>query len=434
VKAPHIPPARRLALDALADCLDRGDDIQAALDAALVRQRPEPPDPRDAALATGLVYGYLRLKLRLDYLLSTLLRDPAKLPRPMLRILGLAAFELLHLDKVPDYAVLDWAVTAVKARSGQGLARVANGVLRAVQRLGRDAAEPDFYAQGKAAENVFLSRFYATPLWIVDLWLSAYGPDTTRVLLAASISPPPLGLRFHLDRPGARQAFDRLAASPDCLAALSPGLALAPDADPGLDLDRAAFVARQGLAGQEAMLRLGAGRWPRPVWDACCGRGGKAALLLALGPGPVFMSDPSLPRLRGLRAEFGRRGLPAPAFCARADAPPPLARPVPFVLLDAPCSGLGVLARRPDTKHKRSPGDLAGLAALQANILDHALAALAPGGQLAYLTCTLSPQENEQQIEALLARAPMRLEQTWATPADSPLREFFFGALLTRTA
>lgn len=441
---PQLPPARRLALDALADCLDRGEDVQAALDASLARQQPAPaapPDPRDAALATGLVYGYLRLKLRLDYLLSTLLRNPDKLPRPMLRILGLAAFELLHLDKVPDYATLDWAVTAVKARSGQSLARVANGVLRSVQRLGQDAAAPDFYGRDRPGDSVFLSRYYAAPAWIVDLWLQAYGPETTRALLAASIAPAPLGLRFHLDGPDraeALAAYRRLTSSPDCLAALSPGLALGPGADPvqlgGVDPETNPFASRQGLAGQEAMLRLGAAAWPRPVWDACCGRGGKSALLLALGPGPVLMSDPNLPRLRGLRQDFARLRLPAAVFCARADAPAPLARPVPCVLLDAPCSGLGVLSRRPDIKHKREPRGLRGLASLQSRLLDHALAALAPGGVLAYLTCTLNPAENEQQVEALLARAPVRLEQTWTTPPDSPLREFFFGALLTRTA
>jgi 16S rRNA (cytosine967-C5)-methyltransferase len=431
VKQPQIPPARRLALDALADCLDRGDDAQAALDTALARQRP---DPRDAALATGLVYGYLRLKLRLDFLLSTLLRNPDKLPKPMLRILGLAAFELLHLDKVPDYAVLDWAVEAVKAKSGQSLARVANGVLRSVQRLGADAANPDYYRSKKTTEPMFLSRYYAAPAWIVDLWLGAYGPETTQVLLTASIAPAPLGLRFHLGKPGAQEAFDRLAASPDCITTLPPGLALAPGADPGFDPEASPFAARQSLAGQEAMHRLGAAAWPRPVWDACCGRGGKTALLLALGPGPVLASDPNVPRLRGLRQDFTRLGLPAPAFCARADAPAPLARPVPCALLDAPCSGLGVLSRRPDIKHKRLPGGLRGLVSLQSRILDHALAALAPGGILVYLTCTLNPQENEQQVEALLSRAPAKLEQTWTTPPDSPLREFFFGALLTRTS
>lgn len=434
MKKPQLPPARRLALDTLADCLDRGLDAQAALDAALGRGKP---DPRDAALATGLVYGYLRLKLRLDFLLSTLLRNPGKLPGPMLRILGLAAFELLHLDKVPDYAVLDWAVEAVKARAGQGLARVANGVLRAIQRLGADASSPDYYRQDKPGEPLFLSRYYAAPAWIVDLWLDAYGPEAARTLLAASLEPAPLGLRFHLngpDTPDAQAQFDRLAASPDCLMALSPGLALAPGADPGFDPDTIPFAARQSLAGQEAMHRLGAVHWPRPVWDACCGRGGKAALLQALGPGPVYASDPSARRLRGLRQDFARLGLPALAFCARADEPAPLAEPAPLILLDAPCSGLGVLSRRPDIKHKRQPADLPGLISLQASILDHALAALAPGGQIAYLTCTLNPQENEQQVDALLSRAPVRLDRTWTTPPGSPLREFFFAALFTRAA
>lgn len=428
---PRLPPARAAALEALAGCLDRGADLQAALDAALTRCQP---GPRDAALATGLVYGYLRLKLRLDWLLATFLRDPGGLPRDMLRILGLAAFELLHLARVPDYAALDWAVEAVKARSGQGLARVANGVLRGVQRLGPDALSPDFYGQDHPPEAVFLARYYACPQWLADLWLAARGPEAARLLLAASIQPPPPGLRFHLDRPGAAEAFDRLAASPDCLAIIRPGLALAPGADPGFTPEATDFAARQSLAGQQAMHGLGAADWPRPVWDACCGRGGKAALLKALAPGLVLCSDPSRRRLRGLRRDFARLGLAAPVFCARADAPAPLARPVETVLLDAPCSGLGVLARRPDIKHKRTPRDLSDLAGLQARILDQALATLRPGGRLAYLTCTVNPEENERQVESFLARSPVRLLASWTTPPDSPLREFFQGALLVRTA
>ena len=104
---------------------------------------------------------------------------------------------------------------------------------------------------------------------------------------------------------------------------------------------------------------------------------------------------------------------------------------MPTILVDAPCSGLGVLSRRPDAKLKRTPADLARLADVQARILDNAATNLRPGGALAYVTCTLNPAENEEQVRRFLARSPsLHLEQEFQTPPTANLGEFFYAALM----
>jgi len=428
-----IPPARRAALEAVAGSLPPAPlDAQAALDEQIVRLRLS---ERDAALATELTYGYLRLKGRLDALLDHFLRQPGKLPARVRLVLGLAAYELLHLDRVPAYASLSWAVDAVKTGSSPGLARLANGVLRSVERLGTGALDPDFYRRGSKDEADFLSRYYSCPRWIVDLWLREQGREAAERLLAAQANPPAVGLRVNAAKPGAQALRDELAARPDCLLAQGFGLAFAPGTRPvdGSTLAQG-LVTRQSAASQQALAALEPGSWPMPIWDCCCGRGGKSLSLHEKGLGPIWASDTNFQRLRGLPTEAVRLGLPpVAAFLARADAPAPLARQPGTVLIDAPCSGLGVLSRRPDSKWKRTPADLPGLMALQGAILEQAFAALGPGGRLAYITCTLNRGENEAQIEKLLQRqGGARLLSMDVSPLDWPLGEFFFHALVAR--
>ncbi len=428
----RTPPARRAALEAVSKSLNTTTDVQAALDAQIVARRLA---PRDIGLATELTYGYLRLKGRLDALLDHFLRAPGKLPARVRLILGLAAYELSYLDRVPAYASVNWAVEAVKADFGQGMSRMANGVLRSVERLGADALNQDFYRQGSRDETDFLSRYYSCPRWIVELWLGEQGREATLALLRAQVAPPAVGLRVNAAKPGALALRDELSVRPDCLLSQDWTLAFAPGARP---MEEGALTqglaTRQSAASQLALMALEPAGWPAPVWDCCCGRGGKALSLLEKGVAPVWASDVTFARLRQLPSESRRLGLPAvPTFLARADAPAPLSAQTGTVLVDAPCSGLGVLSRRPDSKWKRSAADLPGLAELQGNILEQAFAALRPGGRLAYITCTVSRAENEAQIESLLRRhGDARLLLSGPSPLDWPLGEFFFHALLSR--
>ena len=422
---PTAPAARLIALRALSACL-KGADVQAALDQALASAKGL--DPRDAGLATELCYGTLRLKIRLDWLLGRYLRDAEGLPVPMRLALAVAAYEIIRLDKIPTYASVDWCVQYVKGLS-PALAKVANAVLRRIADLGPDAEAPEVFCEPHDDRATFLARYHAVPLWLARLWLDAYGDDA-EAYLAATTQAPALGLRM---RPGVPEA-DRMALTGGSviLDSLGTGLALETSPDGLSALLDHGFVVRQSFAGQQAMHALGAKDWEGPVWDCCCGRGGKSMLLADHGAGPILASDPSRARLRGLAAELRRLGISnVLPVRARADVPAPLHAPVPTILVDAPCSGLGVLSRRPDAKLKRTRADLDRLVDVQSRILDNAAAHLRQGGTLAYVTCTLNPAENGDQVRRFLARTPnLRLADEFQTPPTAGLGEFFYGALI----
>lgn len=441
------PPARKLALAVLnrvfpAKGGDRspgpggGQDVQAALDAALMHVSGL--DPRDRGLATELVYGYLRLCGRIDWILSRFLKNPEAVPLPVRRVLGVAVYEILHCSKVPVYASVDWAVSAVRRASGKGLSGMANAVLRRVAADPGAFDAPDFYCPDKCGEETYLSRYYSCPEWIVAMWLRDFGPTDTRLYLAAQVEAAPLGLRVNRARPGARALFEALAALPGVKLADFPTLALPVGIDlspAGIDLAEAlaaGLVSRQSAAAQQILYRLGMADWPEPIFDACAGRGGKTLLLAEAGK-RVFAGDMHATKLAGLKKETARLELPPIAAFRASATRMPLASPPGAILLDAPCSGLGVLSRRPDAKWRREPEDIAGLTRLQGAMLEAAYANLAPGGRIVYVTCTINPAENEQAIDRLGNRhRNLILEAESPVAPDAALGEVFYGAVLRK--
>jgi 16S rRNA (cytosine967-C5)-methyltransferase len=420
------PLARRMALDILRRCLDHHQDLQAAVDDVLATAAPGP----DKGLATELAYGYLRYRGRLDFLLATLLKNPVQTSPILRRILGVAAYELLFLSRVPDYATLDWAVTLVRERLDQTMARVANGVLRNLLRLGRSVRFPEFYDTKTAGQAQFLAAWYSCPLWLAQLWLKSYGKELTENFLQATLDPPPLGLRINQTRPEALELHTSLL--PQAVAHSHWGLALAHWPDSAAAAVRNGLATRQSLAAQNIMHTLAASSWPEPILDACAGRGGKSFLLKEMGK-DVWASDTNVFRLRQITAEQQRLGLELPIWRAPGQGPFPLRRPPSTVFLDAPCSGLGVLSRRPDIKWKRTQADCTALAGLQKDLLAAAANLLPSGGCLAYVTCTLNVEENEEQIAGFCRAHPeFRLLIQKQTAADSNLAEYFFGAVLRK--
>lgn len=392
-------------------------------------------DSRDAALATELAYGFIRLKGRTDFVLGAFLKDPAKLPFEVKTVFGLAAFELTHLDKSPAHAVVNWAVGAVKARFGEGLARLANAVLRRVAGLESRPRDESFYRKGDVREEDVLARFYSCPRWIVEALRRDHGLTRCRELLAVSVEQPPLGLRFNAGMPEALAVYEEIA-SLHVHRGRFPTMALERGERPeGIaGLESRGLVSRQSAASQLILAALEPGTWPGPILDACAGRGGKACLLLEAGLPLLAACDVSRHRLRQLGRELTRLGLPQiPKIFVDASGPQPWRKPPGTILIDAPCTGLGVLSRRPDSKWKRSRADAAELVRLQAAILARAFDTLAPGGHLAYVTCTLLAAENEQQIRNLAqSRANVRILRQETTPAALELSEFFYGALIEK--
>ncbi|MDR3641617.1 MAG: transcription antitermination factor NusB [Humidesulfovibrio sp.] len=438
----QLPPARAAALDCLIACLLEGRDLQAALDTAL---KADPLSDRDAGLVTELVYGYCRMKGRLDALLARFLDPARRLPEEAMLALGLAAHEIVHLDRVPAYASVNWAVDWAKSFTRAHLSGLFNAVLRRVSEMAEDARTVAPYKEGAKDEAEVLSRYYSCPEWIVRLWLKEYPKADAARFLKAQARPPAMGLAVDAETLGQEPALAlsrRLGAHPACLGRQGLGLAFQPGTgldtlieDLALTPEECAALYRQGFAARQALAALSPQRFKTPVWDACSGRGGKTRLLLEAGLSPVLASDTHLGRLRALTREL------APAidsgkllvFRARADQNAPLAAPPATILLDAPCTGLGTLSRHPDIKWKRTEADVTALCATQAAMLDHALSTLAPGGALYYLTCTLSPEENQRQVARLLASRPeAALAASWTTPPDVATGEFFYCATLQK--
>lgn len=434
-----IPPARGAALIALTQTLpsgrgEPGYDAQAALDHILTTRALS---PQDQGLCTELFYGYLRLKGRIDFILSQFLKKPGDLPVPVRLAAGVAAYEILYLSRIPPRASVNWAVEHVGKSYGRGLSGVVNAVLRRVAENAKTFADKSYYKKDGCERTTFFSRYYSCPEWIVALWRRSYGDAVCEAFLEAQTLAPPLGVRVNFAKPGAEALFDRLRKKPECLFYRPPMLAFSRPPE-GFDLglaEEGGDISRQSAAAGDALGRLDPERWPAPIYDACSGRGGKTMFLLERTKTEVWAGDVHFGRLRALKRERERLDLPdLPVMLASAEAPA-LGQAPGTILLDAPCSGLGVLSRRPDAKWKRDRRHLAELSVLQGRMLAACHAALEPGGLLVYLTCTLNPAENEDAVAAFLAATPKAVLQTVHAPnsgADTVLGEFFHAAVIRK--
>lgn len=422
---------RKAAFICVKNSLYAGWELQASLDKTLSNPNLSTVDKH---LATELAYGYLRLKGRLEYILSHFLHSPQKIPRDTGLALGLAAYELLFLNRIPAYASVHYWVEHIKKGSGK-LAKLANAVLRRIAENSLSFEDQDFYLQDSPSTMVFLSRYYSCPQWIIKLWLQSFSEQEVLTLLKTGLQAPPVGLRFNLQHPDYPSTFAYFAGLAECLLCQRPGLAFAktPQEDLSNLLERG-LLSRQSISSQKALLDLQPDLWPLPIWDACAGKGGKTGLLKEMGRETVWASDFSLTKLRTCKRELQRLGfrhnlLFSTDLCLELPV-----RPSPgTILLDAPCSGLGVLSRRPDSKWKRTPADCQQLAKVQARMLENAYTKLKQGGLLAYLTCTLNPAENRNQISEFLTRHPeARLKTEKPTPIADPWQEFFYTALIKK--
>ena len=418
-------PARRVAFGVVRSV--HAEDAYANL-VLPARIRQARLDRRDAGFATELAYGTLRGLGLYDAILTRCVDRPLeKIDPPVLDALRLGAHQLLGM-RVPAHAALDATVSLVRAEIGAGASGFVNAVLRRVaerplEEWLADVAPAD---GGDAALAVRASH----PVWIVRALRQALAARRgTRhiadrdaelaALLEADNAPPVVNL-VALPVAGGAEA---LAAALDDGAEPGP---LAPDSalHSGGDAGRLPGVREGVLRVQDAGSQLTAralAQAPVPAaegraerWlDLCAGPGGKAALLAALAAerGATLVANEVAPH----RADLVRQALaavPADAWTVRAGdgrtiADAPEAAPAfDRVLVDAPCTGLGALRRRPESRWRRTPADLAELTGLQAELLDAAVSVLAPGGVLAYVTCSPHVAETVVQVQDLVRRHP----------------------------
>lgn len=440
------PNARNTALRALL-LVDGGLSAQQALAAALPQAADNMAGHGGAALpavernlCSELVYGYLRTEIRIAFILSRVLPRPQSLPRPLHHVLGLAVYGLLFQDRVPDHAAIHSAVDTARALYGQTLAKLANGALRSVQRLAGTPLDMGFYvADGAPAQSPqHIALFYSLPVWIVGHWSKRYGPEAALQLAQRSFDRPWSALRVNASHAQAENLRAALLATGG-QAVGQWGCAFAPGTQPTCinDIPLAQWqasgaVSYQSAGSQLVLEQLGLYGWQGPVWDVCAGFGGKSVALLERGLAVTFATDRSRQRLAGLPGQCHRLGLPYPATALADAVNPPVAEWSGHMLVDAPCSGLGVLARRPDIR-RRPQQQAVEHEHLQHRMLERLVGLMQPGCELAYITCTLRVQENEKQIECLMREnANLTLRSQWQTPNEHPWLEGMFGAVLRK--
>ena len=389
--------AREIAINVIEKVL-LGSSLQETLDNTLNKENLKKVDK---ALITTLCYGYIRLKKRIDYVIKRTLKGSIKkLPQRLKIALGCGIYEILYLEKIPEYATVYTYVEYCKKKISNRLSGLTNAILRHVTRIKEELLCEDFYKNGDFIS--FLSRYYSCPMWIIELWMRSYGEDVCVNLLKRSTEPSKIGIRINPKSKEAEEVFEYLKSQSPLIYQEGLGFLFERSFPVVLDeLERKGVITRQSFEAQKITWDLEPQKWPFPIWDCCCGAGLKTTLLLERGVEDLFASDINLRRLFFLKKELKRLNLKAiPIFLADAKSFCPKNKPS-TIFIDAPCSGLGVLSRRPDVKWKRRPDDLKRLASLQKEFLSKALSIVPLGGRVVYITCTINPEENENLIRSL---------------------------------
>jgi len=363
----------------------------------------------DRGLYAELVFGVLRRQGTLDHILQQLLEKPMIELDPLaLVILRLGLYQLTCLDRIPESAAVNESVNLAKLIT-PGTSGLINAVLRNYLRRRDTITFPDINTNPAAA----IATSHSQPEWLVEQWIEQLGVNEAQQLAEASSQQPPLTLRVNTLRSTRDQLLRDFEAegveatpcrfSPDGITILGRHtITTLPGFDAGL-------FAVQDEASQLAGLLLGAKPEER-VWDACCAPGGKCCHIAQQmeDRGELIATDISRSKLTLVQDNVRRLGIGS-VSTAVAD----LHRPDTFpdgcfdrILLDAPCSGLGVIRRNPEAKWRLFSGDITRLAAVQKTLLKNAAVKLKPGGTLLYSTCSTSEAENEMVVEDFLLHHP----------------------------
>ncbi len=447
MKKKDAATARSLAAACLAAWSGSGRPVQGYIDLMI---HESALSSEDRQLAVMLVMGALRRQAYLDLLISRFAKTSLSKMKPLtLAALRIGVFQLRFLERVPDSAAVNETVAALKQmRQPPWLLGVVNGILRNIVRQQDSLPKPDDF-----------SPELEQPAWLLERWRRNFGEEKAREICRINSMEPELCLHVS-SRNGGREELARLLAAqgiqvrlgkyaPDSL--LLPGWRGPVTALPGF---AEGLFRVQDQAAQLACLLLGRFQEQGRYLDGCAGLGGKTCALAGLLPASASLTavEPDSRRLRLLRDNIEREGAAGrtAVFAGRledfaAAGPPPL---FDGILIDAPCSGTGVIRRHPDIRWNRQPEDFTAQQAGQLALLQTAADLLASGGTLVYATCSIEPEENQQVVaQFLAARTEFRLtscrdllppavELTDAQGCFAPLPseeiEGFFAARLVR--
>ncbi|MBP2646348.1 MAG: rsmB, partial [Firmicutes bacterium] len=395
--------AREVALDIIGEVVTEGAYANIALARKLTRQRLGDQDRR---FVTELVYGTVKAGHTIDWILGHYCSRPlTKIPAVIRNILRMGIYQVFFLSKVPVSAACNEAVELAKKYGHAGTVKFVNAVLRNAARNKEKAVYPD--KDKKPVEYLALKYFH--PTWMVARWLNRLGFEQTEALLEYNNDTPPLSVRTNTLKLTREALLDKLK---------EEGVTAEPSAwtPEGIICHEYPALANlntlkegQMQVQDESSMLVAHVLSPQPgefIIDACGAPGGKSTHIAALmgNRGRVVSGDIYKHKLEITQANAERLGISIIEtkemdatkldihFAGQADR----------VLVDAPCSGLGVLRRKPDSRWRKTETMLLELPKLQSAILTSAAACVKPGGVLVYSTCTTEPEENQQVVEAFL--------------------------------
>ncbi len=360
----------------------------------------------DKALIQEIFFGVIRWQRRLDWIVKQFYRgDFAKAPRFMRYILLSACYQLSFMDRVPAYAAIHEAVDLAKMKGGNYWGRKTNAILRAFQRGKRQLKYPDI----KRVPIQSIAVQFSHPAWMVERWIERWGVDETIALCRANNNNPLLSLRVNRLKTTNRIIEDLLAKNSISArqSRYIENFLMAnrlPDLSSFEPFQQGLFSVQDASAGLACQLLA-----PQPsdlIVDLCAAPGGKTTFLAELtrDQANIIAIDVNVSRLNLVRQNIKRLGL-ASVRLVQADGTRFNCKAVDKIILDAPCSGLGVLAKRIDLRWKRTLDQIKELAQLQLKMLKNAARLVKPGGVIVYCTCTIEPEENEQIIKDFLIEA-----------------------------
>ena len=391
---------REIAAEILTEILEKGQYTHLALFQALSKYQYL--EKADRSFLKRIVDGTVEYKIQIDYIINAYSKTKVHKMKPFIRtLLRMSVYQIYYMDRVPDSAACNEAVRLAKKRGFSGLSGFVNGVLRSVTRGKGKLTFPDDSVR------------YSMPDWILSLWKENYGAETTHRMAQAGLEKRPFMVRFAESRAGKEEIFASLSAQGVTAEETAAGSGVyrltGVDYPESLDAFREGLIRIQdlssSLAGDAAGIKEG-----DFVLDVCGAPGGKGlhAADLLHGTGQVEIRDVSDYKVSLIKENIARSGCTNVSACAwnACEFDASMEQKADVVIADLPCSGLGIIGRKPDIKYNASMDGIRDLAALQRQMLSVVWQYVKPGGVLVYSTCTVNRLENDENRAWFLNEYP----------------------------
>lgn len=362
---------------------------------------------KDVGLLTELTYGTIQHQLTLDYYVAPFLKNPKKIESWVLLLIKMSVFQMIYLDRVPERAAIHEAVEIAKKRAHRGVASLVNGVLRSIQREG----VPSLDEIKDPIQRISISTSH--PVWLVEKWVEQFGLEETDKMCRENLQAPIQTGRVNLTKTNREDLIEKLTSEgflvepslliPEGIRCLKGNMALSNSFREGLFSiqDESSMLVANALAPGEHDYIL----------DSCAAPGGKTTHIgeKMNGKGKIMALDLHKHKTKLIEEQANRLSL-SNINTKQMDARKAreFFEPNTFdkILVDAPCSGLGVLKRKPDAKYTKKVEDLASLSKIQLNILEQVSSLVKDGGTIIYSTCTVGKEENDFVIDEFLQKHP----------------------------